>query len=88
MTNLQDSEPFPWKRAKRKDPTPAELRLGTAALRFAEADKALRAHEGPRSGPEYANKVQAREDAWGALLGAFWGFPVGEGRSFEDNHNG
>jgi hypothetical protein len=24
MTNLQDSEPFPWKRAKRKDPTPAE----------------------------------------------------------------
>jgi hypothetical protein len=24
MTNLQDTEPFAWKRAKRKDPRPAE----------------------------------------------------------------
>jgi hypothetical protein len=24
MTNLQDSEPFAWKRPKRKDPTAAE----------------------------------------------------------------
>lgn len=83
---LQDAEPKPWKAPRKPDPTPAELRLGTAARIFAKAADAVEAHAGPRSGPAYLAMLERRELAWTELLEASWGFPAGIGpRSFEES---
>jgi len=82
--SLQDAEPWPWKAERKPDPSPAELRLGRAALDFASAKNALEAHvlaQGAR-GPDHARLLAAHEAAWTALLSTAWGFPA-EPRSIE-----
>lgn len=81
---IQDAEEKPWQAPRKPDPTPAELRLGTAARQFAATADAVEQHHGPRSGPAYIAKLDARNAAWTALLEASWGFPAGtEPRTFE-----
>lgn len=75
---LRDAAGKAWREPRHADPTKAELRLGAAARRFAAAAISVEDHDGPRSGSEYAIKVQSWRRAYEQLVATARAIP-GEG---------
>lgn len=71
--HIRDADPSVAK--KRPDPSPIEHRLGAAARRFAAAAVEVEDHTGPRSGPEYAAKIESWRQAYEQLVSAARAIP-------------
>lgn len=68
---IADAEAQPWTAERKPDITPEMFAMYRASMAMAEAMAAMQAHEGPKRGDAWAERIAAFTEARGVFMAVF-----------------